>query len=59
MHSFGKISSPQEKIALEANTSQASIASFASKLAAQIIYSNGYLSLMINWHYATNETVSA
>lgn len=59
MHGFGKTSSPQQNIALEANTSQASIASFASKLVAQIMHSDGYLSLMVNWHYATNETVSA
>ena len=59
MHSFGKTNNSQQNIALEANTTQVSIATFARNLVQQIMHSDGYLSLMVHWHYALNETVSA
>ena len=52
---FGSQGDPQENIVRETTNDLPAIHNFANALFKKVIYSDGYTSLMVHWHYPTDE----
>lgn len=51
LNNFGESNNSQDNIVGEVTDGSQAVKNFANVLFNKIIYSNGYLSLMVHWHY--------